>query len=813
MLKYLCIHGHFYQPPRENPWIEEIEVQDSAAPYHDWNERIAIECYRPNTAARLVDAKNRITGIINNYSMLSFNVGPTLLSWLRKKMPDTYNQIIKADKDSKEKNNGHGNAIAQVYNHIIMPLASHHDKVTQVKWGIKDFLYHFGRRPEGMWLAETAVDTETLSVLADEGIKFTILSPFQAMKCRLSPEAEWLDVTGGKIDTTRAYRYNLPNGKEIYLFFYDGNLARGVAFENFLSDSQVLVDAIKKSFPADGEHSLVHYATDGESYGHHFRFGEMALAAAFHKLEKEGEISITNYANYLDLFPVHAEVKIIERSSWSCAHGVERWRADCGCRIGSHPDWNQKWRKPLRDGLDRLRDQLAEFYVQKMSFFTDDPWRIRNSYIDLILNPDLKSGFFQENFDRELTEQDKHHVLQLLEMQRCSMLMFTSCGWFFDEISGIETVQILRYAARAIQLALDAGAPSYLEEDFLRALEEAPSNVPKYRNGLGVYNQEVRPAITDQKRLTAHYGIILSATDEKRDKIFCYHFDNRDYEPFGGSPVPCFISRVTCRDERTEKKEEFILSVAHFDGLDFRCSIVPFTDTDDYERIKYELRERLQGASVSELIHFMDEYFGRDYFTVADCFLDERRILAKKISNRSIESFLNFHRVYYEENKHLMMYLKRINVPVPEDFLLSAKKALSYKLKNEALRAMEEKDLDFIKRILDEARKWSIDLEVSDVEDMIGNTFLDKLEKCTYSFSSDFIRDIDLLIELCNMLDKKPNLWQLQNIFYDMYSAILTRDIVLDAEAELFIERLKDFLNFDLTTIAMEGVKQNNGDS
>ena len=798
MAKYLCIHGHFYQPPRENPWIEEIEVQDSAAPYHDWNERIAIECYRPNTAARIVDAKNRITGIINNYSKMSFNIGPTLLSWLRKKLPDTYNQIIKADKVSKENNNDHGNAIAQVYNHMIMPLASHQDKVTQVKWGIKDFLYHFGRMPEGMWLAETAVDTETLAVMAEEGIKFTILSPYQALKTRLTPNDEWTDVSGGKVDTTRPYRCNLPNGKEIYLFFYDGNLARGVAFEKFLSDSHVLVNAIRNAFPENVDPCLVNYATDGESYGHHFRFGEMALAAAFHLLEKEKEIKITNYANYLELFPVQAEAQIIERSSWSCAHGVERWRDDCGCNLGGHPDWNQKWRRPLRDGLDRLRDQLAEFYVEKMSPFTSDPWEVRNRYINVLLNPDYKAIFFKDNFGEVLSEKDMNLILQLLEMQRCSMLMFTSCGWFFDEISGIETIQILRYAARAIQLAMSIGAPSYIEDDLLKTLEQAPSNLPKYVNGLGVYNQEVKPAIINQEKLTAHYGIVLSATDEKREKIFCYKFDNHDYEPFSGSPVPCFISQVTCKDERTENKERFVLSVAHFDGLDFRCSILPLVSDDEYARIKFELAERIKGASVSELIHFMDEYFGRTYYTVADCFIDERRILARTISDKSIESYLNFHRVYYEENKHLMMYLQRINVPVPDDFLLSAKKALSYKLKNEVPRAIEERDLDFMKRILDEAKKWQIELDVEEVEELVGKSFLEKLEKCTYSFPSDVVKDISLLMELCNMLNRKPNLWKLQNIFYDIYKGIKSRETAFDSEQELFIGQLKDFLNFNL---------------
>ena len=404
---FLTIHGHFYQPPRENPWLEAIEVQDSAAPYHDWNERIAKECYSPNSASRIVDNRNRIIDIVNNYQYMSFNFGPTLLSWMEQFAPLTYERIIKADIESVQEHNGHGNAIAQVYNHIIMPLANEQDKQTQVKWGIRDFEYRFGRKPEGMWLAETAADDATLRVLVENGIKFTILSPYQADKFREEGAKEWIDVSWGNIDPARAYRYYIESDPKKYidLFFYDGAISRSVAFDNLLVDgnkfNKRLMEGVSdcRNFP-----QLVHIATDGESYGHHTKFGDMALSFVLKIKAKDSGFTITNYAEFLEKFPPKCEVKIKQPSSWSCSHGVGRWKEDCGCSTGGKPGWNQKWRKPLRDALDYLRDEMIRIFEDNAPRYFDNIWEVRNKYVDVVLNR-------REN--------------NILRFQRQAMLMYT----------------------------------------------------------------------------------------------------------------------------------------------------------------------------------------------------------------------------------------------------------------------------------------------------------------------------------------------------------------------------------------------------
>jgi alpha-amylase/alpha-mannosidase (GH57 family) len=479
MERYVCIHGHFYQPPRENPWLEEVELQDSAYPYHDWNERVAAECYGPNSASRILDGEGSILEIVNNYSKMSFNFGPTLLSWMERHQPETYEAVLEADRLSMERFGGHGSAMAQVYNHMIMPLANRKDKVTQVLWGVRDFEKRFGRFPEGMWLPETAVDIETLGVLADAGIRFTILGPQQANRVRrIEREGEWVDVGGGKIDPTMAYLCLLPSGKTMTLFFYDGPISKGIAFEGLLGSGEGFAQKLANAFNDQrGWPQLVHAAADGETYGHHHRFGDMALAYCLHSIESNHLAKITNYGEYLGLFqPTHV-VEVFDNSSWSCVHGVERWRSDCGCNSG-RSGWNQQWRKPLREAMDELRDNLVSVYEWQVSKFLKSPWEARDHYIDVVLDrsPDKIEAFLQKEAVRELTREEKVKVLKLLEAQRNGMLMQTSCGWFFDELSGVETTQVLQYAARAVQLTEESLGIS-LEPDYLRALEKAPSNI------------------------------------------------------------------------------------------------------------------------------------------------------------------------------------------------------------------------------------------------------------------------------------------------------------------------------------------------
>ncbi len=478
--KYVCIHGHFYQPPRENAWLETIEVQDSAAPFHDWNERINFECYAPNAAARILNTAGRITAIVNNYERISFNFGPTLLSWLDQNDPTTCRAIQTADRAARQRFDGHGSAIAQVYNHLIMPLANARDRRTQIKWGLYDFEKRFGRPAEGIWLAETAVDLATLEDLVDAGIQYTILAPRQADAVR-APDGEWQTVND-RIDPRRAYRCELPSGRSIALFFYDGNISRGVAFEGLLNDGSRFAERIINTLDHDDTVQLAHIATDGESYGHHHKRGEMALAACLDHLDQHEGVTLTNYAQFLALFPPTWSVRIHENSSWSCVHGIERWRSNCGCHTGGEPGWSQTWRQPLREALDWLRDELELFYAQAARDIFQDPWQARDDYIQLVLErsePAVEAFFRQHGRQPEPDQRSRIRALRLLEMQRNAMLMYTSCGWFFNEVSGLETLQILQYANRAMHLCSVLKGPA-LEAAFVAQLEQTPSN--KYAN-------------------------------------------------------------------------------------------------------------------------------------------------------------------------------------------------------------------------------------------------------------------------------------------------------------------------------------------
>ena len=511
MRRFVCIHGHFYQPPRENAWLETVELQDSAYPYHDWNQRVTAECYAPNGASRILDERGMIRDIINNYASMSFNFGPTLLTWLEERAPETYQSVLEADRLSLERF-GHGSALAQAYNHLIMPLATARDKRTQIKWGIRDFERRFGRAPEGMWLPETAVDLETLDIMAEEGVAFSILAPSQAGRIRLRAQndAPWRDVTGARIDPSQAYLQRLPSGRDITLFFYDGPISQAIAFEGLLRRGEDFKERLLGAFDDRRDWAqLAHIATDGETYGHHHRHGEMALSFALERIAEDPDVELTDYAAYLANHPPQIEVEIIESTSWSCVHGVERWRSDCGCNSGSHSEWNQAWRGPLREALDHLRDKVEPLYTAGAAELLRDPWAARDDYIEVILDRSSQSRdtFFARHALRPLTAGEQQRALGLLEVQRHAMLMYTSCGWFFDDLSGIETVQVMQYAGRALQLANEFLPADDLEEEFLRDLAEAHSNLLEQGSGRDIFERQVRPAALDLLKVSAHYAI------------------------------------------------------------------------------------------------------------------------------------------------------------------------------------------------------------------------------------------------------------------------------------------------------------------
>ena len=467
MTRFVCVHGHFYQPPRENPWTGEVEREETAAPFHDWNERITAECYAVNA---------------DNYPRMSFNFGPTLLTWLEAKRPAVYRSVLLADRDSRERFSGHGSALAQAYGHMILPLARAHDKRTQVYWGIRDFEHRFGRSPEGMWLPETAVDVATLDVMAEYGLRFTILSPHQALRRRAPGAQEWED-RGGGIDTRRPYLTRLPSGRRIAIFFYDGAASNAIAFGGLAQGGESLARLLTERFSGQSVQQLVSVATDGETYGHHHRGGDRVLADALERIEREGAARLTNFGEYLAMNPPEHEVEIHEETSWSCAHGLGRWREECGCATGLHPGWRQSWRAPLREALDWLRDALDRIFEERGGELFADPWKARDFFIDSLLPaPGRGPGaFIARHARRELDGEEASKAWKILEMERYAMSMFTSCGWFFDDPSGLETRQVLRYGARAIELAEEVSSVP-LEPEFLERLERVVSNDPAVGN-------------------------------------------------------------------------------------------------------------------------------------------------------------------------------------------------------------------------------------------------------------------------------------------------------------------------------------------
>jgi alpha-amylase/alpha-mannosidase (GH57 family) len=764
-VKYVCIHGHFYQPPRENPYLEAIELQDSAYPYHDWNERITAECYAPNAASRILDPQNRIIKLINNYSYISFNFGPTLLSWLKDQAPRVYAGILEADHQSKGRFSGHGSAIAQAYNHMILPLANRRDKVTQVRWGIKDFESRFGRRPEGMWLPETAVDTETLEVLAENGIQFTILAPRQAKRVRSLNSTRFHDVSGARIDPARAYIAKLPSKKRINLFFYDGPISQAVAFEGLLSDGKRFADRLMSGFSdARQGPQLVHIATDGESYGHHHHFGEMALSYALEEIERNGVAKLTNYGEFLEKYPAEDTVEIVNDSSWSCAHGVERWRGDCGCNSGGH-SWNQQWRAPLRAALDWLRDCLAPIFESRLSLFVRDPWASRDDYISVILDrsPESRAAFLADHAIRPLDPAEEITVLKLLEMQRHAILMYTSCGWFFDELSGIETVQVIHYAGRALRLAEDVSGES-IEPEFLQHLAKAKSNLPEHGDGAQIYQKWVKPACVDIPRVAGHYAI-SSLFENYPDKtnIYCYEVQRLKYSLEAEGKMRLATGAAEFRSAITEESATLAFSVLHLGDHNVTAGIQPLQNSSDENQQK--LVEAFTQADTAEVIRLLDQIYGKEIFSLRQLFRDEQRKITNLILNDSLDSAAAVYRTVFDNQAPLIRFLNGLEIPVPNALKSAAEIAINSQLQGYLERA--DIDSDGIKSLLREANASKITID--------GTTLEFKLRKRIENEARDFAlnpADPVVLQRLLKLLDLVPSLpfsvvlWEAQNLAY-----------------------------------------------
>lgn len=756
---FLTIHGHFYQPPRENPWLEAIELQDSALPFHDWNERINKECYNPNSVSKIVDSRNRILDVVNNYEHMSFNFGPTLLSWMEHYAPLTYERIIKADIESISQHNGHGNAIAQVYNHIIMPLANEKDKETQIKWGIRDFEYRFGRKPEGMWLAETAVDDDTLRLLVENGIKFTILSPYQALKFKKEKDKDWTDVSWGNIDPARSYKYNIKSapGKSIDLFFYDGAISRSVAFDELLKDGNKFIKRLKEGVSDLRDYpQLVHIATDGESYGHHTKFGDMALAYILKIKAKDEGFTITNYGEYLEKYRSDCEVDIKQASSWSCFHGVGRWKEDCGCSTGGHPGWNQKWRKPLREALDYLRDELVVLFEQEGAKYFDNVWEVRNNYINVILdrNEINVKKFQHDNFKPDLSDEQKVHAMELLEIQRQALLMYTSCGWFFSEISGIETVQIMKYAARAMQLASKFTTKN-LEEKFLNILAEAKSNIPEHGTGKDIFERFVKPSIVTTKQIASLWALSSLYEDfEDEENVYCYTITRHAYKKVQKALSTFVVGHIEIQSKITLQKSNVMFALMQYSGGDFHCSIKEYSDDAEFNRIKTDLIKTFLMNPLTEIIRALDEYFGKEYFTLKDIFIEERRKILQILLRGKLEKFSQTYQEMYDEGKGSIYHLQGLGLKIPDEFKISAAYALSHKFNDIVIHSDGFIDDELIQQAVDlnyEAKKIDIQLDKSPSNLIFGKKILQNINRLVHSFE---IQQADVVLEIFDNIRK-----------------------------------------------------------
>ena len=795
---YVTVHGHFYQPPRENPYLDAVERQAGAAPFHDWNERIHHECYRPNAFARVVDEWGDVVGIVNNYEYLSFNIGATLMSWLERYDVEVYQRILEADRHSCDRLNGHGNAIAQVYNHIIMPLANERDKHTQIRWGKEDFKSRFKRDPEGMWLAEAAVDYATIAALIAEKIRFIVLAPSQALRCRNLPNqdenrGEWYEVGGSQIDATRPYRCFLPGGDRhsdyIDIFFYDGPISRDMGFNDDLYSADRLSGRIGQAVRGDHRSSqLISVATDGETFGHHKKGTEKTLAYAFLNEFPDRNWTVTNYAHYLSINPPTWEVELKPITAWSCAHGVDRWQDDCGCG-GEGGVWHQKWRKPLRESLDWLRDQLVKVYEETGKLFFRDPWLVRNEYIQVMRDRSIAnvSRFLNRHQSHKLTLLEQVDALRLLEMQRHALLMYTSCGWFFEEISRPEGTQILRYAARALELAGDV-AGVQLEKAFVKRLTQAPSNVESFKHGAEIYRQLVLTAQIGFRQVAAQYAISSLFGDRTSNRsvqrIYCYTAHQVDYQVQRMGSLTLAVGQLRLVSDITWESQHLTFAVLHLGGWDFHCCIQPFTGRRTYSQLKDKVFGSLEQASAAQTILAINQVFGDQTFSLQNLFAEERHRIMELLSHETLTRLDQLYTQVYRDNYGVLMAFHRDELDVPQELQVAAEIALKHRCVN-VLKLMWEEIADIqvslhhlgeLEATATEAKHLRCNLHIPAGKQTMEQLILRSLWQLLHDTNLatvEAIQQVERLIDVANQLNLGLSLGKSQELYFSQLPQIV----------------------------------------
>jgi alpha-amylase/alpha-mannosidase (GH57 family) len=713
MSQPMAIHGHFYQPPRENPWTEYIDGEPSAAPYPDWNARILAECYRPNAFARIVDAYGRVERIVNNYRNISFNFGPTLLSWLEAHDAVTYRRLQLADKQSAERHGGHGNAIAQAYNHAILPLCNERDRLTQIRWGLADFRLRFGREPEAMWLPETACNDNVLGSLIDEGLRFTVLSPYQAERVRPlgAGDDAWKSVADGTVETGRPYRYfhRDGSGRSLALFFYDGAIARSIAFEGGLASSQAFAERFRNA--AHGEQLLVHSATDGESYGHHTKFGDRTLAHALEIEVVRHGLAVTNYGEFLERHPPEWEAQLKpgpngEGTAWSCAHGVGRWYWDCGCHTGGQAGWNQAWRTPLRESFDYLREFAIGTFSEQGAELFHDPWAARDAYVALVLERTRdKAQFLAPLVRKQLSSEAQERALTLLEMQRQSLLMYTSCGWFFNDVSGIETVQVLKYAGRLMDDLLDLGV-SPPRPAFLEILSRAKSNLAEMGNGADIFRTFVDRTRVTPRGVAAHLAVSSLVDGEGEPQTTAgYQVQVEEYRREQRDRLTLATCRIQLQSQATGRQHDFALAAMHFGGIDFYSVLRPFPGMPRMRSAAKKVWADFANASLPVILRTVAKEFGPDEFGLQHVLPGARRRIAGIVFGNLVHRFADHYAQLYDDNRHTFDMLQQAGLELPWELRTAAEYTMSSRFEDEIRAQHESQDPAAYQRALEIAEE------------------------------------------------------------------------------------------------------------
>jgi alpha-amylase/alpha-mannosidase (GH57 family) len=735
----LVVHGHFYQPPRENPWTEEVAREASAAPHHDWNARITAECYRPNGAARIVDDAGRVVAIVDNYEHISFDMGPTLLSWLERHAPDTYARILAADRTS------HG-AVAQAYGHVILPLANERDLRTQVRWGLADFEHRFGHRAEGMWLPEAAVNDDVLRVLVEEGVRFTVLAPRQAAT--------------QPVDTSVVHRWK--HG-DLALVFYDGGLSHDLAFGLSTLAPQAFLDRV--------DAQLVAVATDGETFGHHHRWGERFLAYALTVEAPRRGIRVDNLVNVVHGQELTTEVEVLE-SSWSCGHGVGRWRDDCGCSTGGEPGWHQRWRAPLREAFDLLRDRGVEVFERRGPAVLHDPWAARDEYVRVLVGAETADGFAARHVIGDRVE-----AFTLLEAQRHAMAMYTSCGWFFNDLAGLETVQVLRYAARVVDLLVELGEPS-LEDALLDVLAKAESNVAAEGNGRDVWRKHVVPARVDAPRVVAHLALMeLLERRAPSARIGAYEVEVVDHDHADRGALALCTGFVRLTHARTGRRSEHVYGALHLGGLEVLGATRPADARHDADAPALLRQAFDQGAPVTTLLRMVSSGFGPREFGLQSVLPDAADEILQGAARELADRFAVAYERLFADHRARLLALAAAGYELPPELRAPAELSLARRFEAEVAAQAGSSDPAAYAEAVAVARQAKAEgyrIDTPGALRTVERLLTDAVERAVVD------GDVDgalALLDLARDLDLRPDLEAAQEVVYEA----LTRGVATES--------------------------------